>query len=153
MVSWFATFGDLGQIRTQAGDAKQSYTIPWPFDAMPSDRRATLYLVLRDGRGGVDWMTRGVFVCDPFLAAPVIESIEPAAAKPASTVTISGSGLDQVIDVKLGVHWLADVRFDSERRVLTGIVPSDAPAGTAQLTVRGRSCLPDPSSSLEVLAP
>lgn len=148
--SWFSTFGDFEAARSPAGEALQSFGVPWPFDELPADRRGAIHAVLRDGRGGASWIKRGFFVCDPNLAPPAIAAVEPAGAPPASTVSIRGTGLDRVIDVRLGAGWLADVRYDAAGGALTGIVPSDTPAGPALLTVRGEGCGQDPAVEYSV---
>ncbi len=148
--SWFSTLGDFDAPRTLAGDDSQRFTIAWPFDELPADRRGTMFLVLRDGRGGASWARRGLFVCDPFLEPPTIAEVEPPLVPPSGKVTIRGGNLAQVIDVKLGTGWLANVSYDAEEEKLTGVVPSETEPGPQSLVVRGKSCRDDPAVSYEV---
>ncbi|HCF62181.1 MAG TPA: hypothetical protein DFS52_29845, partial [Myxococcales bacterium] len=149
----FSTLGDFEVPRTLAGDDSQRFTIPWPFDSLPADRRGTMFLVLRDGRGGASWARRGLFICDPFLDPPTIAAVEPPLVPPSGKVTIRGENLAHVIDVKLGTGWLANVRSDAAGGKLTGVVPSGTAPGPQPLVVRGKGCRDDPATVYEVGIP
>jgi len=150
LVSWFSTAGLFSVTRTPAGDDSQRFIVPQPFDEPPAGGRVTLYAVLRDGRGGVDWLQRGLFVCDPFREAPTIVSVEPASGPPQTTVALRGERLDDVIDVALGTGYLSSVRWDPDLEALVGTVASDAAPGPTKLVVRGKGCRPDPEAAFEV---
>jgi len=148
--SWFSTAGSFEASRSEEGLAYQTFTPPNLFDAMPPDRSATLWVVMRDGRGGVDWQPRSAFFCDPFLAAARVDAISPASGPTATIVTLRGAGLEGVLDVQVGAAWLANLHYQAGTDVLTGFISSETPAGTQQVTVRGKSCLPDSQTSFEV---
>jgi hypothetical protein len=151
--SWFATSGTLGTPRTVDAEAQQRLTMPFLFEETPADRRALLYLVLRDGRGGTDVMTRGLFICEPFAEAPSIESMDPARGPPRTVVQVRGPGVSEALDVAIGDGYLADGHFDASKGAFIGSIPSDTPVGPSALRVRGRSCMADPEVSFEVTAP
>lgn len=64
LVSWFTTAGALASDRTRGLDESVAWELPRAGDA-PGHRRAFVYLVLRDGRGGISWVAREVRLASP----------------------------------------------------------------------------------------
>ena len=59
--SWFTTAGAFERERTRAFDQEQIWTAPGDADhPLPESGRVFLYTVLRDARGGIDWIRREV---------------------------------------------------------------------------------------------
>jgi hypothetical protein len=153
IISWFATVGGMTNERDLIDATTQSLYIPLAFDAMPADRRAEMWLVLRDSRGGVDVMTRGLFLCDMSIPPPVITAVTPASGPPGTLVQITGTGLEDILDVALGSGWIAAGHWDATAGAFVGSIPSDAAVGVQPLVARGKGCDPDLESSFEVTAP
>ncbi|MBI5547627.1 MAG: hypothetical protein HY901_27405 [Deltaproteobacteria bacterium] len=155
-VSWFSTVGELRfprNLEGEDGDQRQELSTPFVLQHVPEDRRATLWAVLRDGRGGVETMVRGLLLCDPFLAPPTLTSLEPASGPPGTLVKVRGEGMESVLDVALGDGWLAAGKWDATAGAFVGSVPSDTPPGPAQVVARGLGCDADPVASFLVTAP
>jgi hypothetical protein len=151
-VSWFSTLGELDQVRTDEGDPRQRFRMPEPFEALPASRTGGLYLVMRDGRGGADFLSRPLLVCEPLAPAPTLDAVEPATASPGAQVVIRGAGLADALDVRLGDRFL-EGGFDPSTGSWVATIPGDATAGSSALTVRGRQCAADPHISLQVTSP
>ncbi len=66
LYSWFATAGSLDGLRTRDARDPQLWIAPTDKkdDPAPADGRVFLYAVVRDGRGGIDWVMREVHVLD-----------------------------------------------------------------------------------------
>ena len=155
ILSWFSTAGDLDYVRTLFGNDQtlQRLSLPFLFEKLPGDRLVSLQVVLRDGRGGVDALARSLYLCNPALAAPSIASVDPPSGPPGTVVKLTGQGLDDLLDVKLGPGWLGDGRWDASRGAYLGTVPAGAPAGLQALMARGKGCALDPVSSFTVTSP
>jgi hypothetical protein len=149
--SWFVTTGELATQRTPAEEAEdQTLVAPFLFSSVPASRRGTMYAVLRDGRGGADWMVRGLFICDPNLPAALLSSVSPGRGPPGTQVTLKGEGLSDALDVRAGSGFLTGA-YDPAVGAFVGTIPLDAPAGPMSLAVRGASCRADPESVFEVV--
>lgn len=62
--SWFGTAGSLESHRSHGLDETVAWDLPRK-EEVPASRRAFVYLVVRDGRGGVSWVVREVLLASP----------------------------------------------------------------------------------------
>ncbi len=146
MISWFTTRGHLSQARTEEGQS-QGFVMPVPFEEMPASRAATLFLVLRDGRGGAAWMSRPIFFCDPLAEAPTVEAVEPAAPAAGQQFTLRGQRLEDALEVSFAGA-IVDGGYDPIQRAWVGQLPELPPGRPPTLRITGRSCSGDPALSL-----
>ncbi|HEY0838915.1 MAG TPA: hypothetical protein VGD74_01890, partial [Vulgatibacter sp.] len=58
--SWYASAGTIERLRTRATTEPAAFTAPTgkKDDPLPASKRIFVWTVVRDGRGGVDWVTR-----------------------------------------------------------------------------------------------
>jgi hypothetical protein len=154
ILSWFATSGDLDYARTLYGNdaTVQRLTLPFVLQKLPEDRLVTLFVVLRDGRGGVDSLSHQLYLCDPFRPAPTVTAIDPPAGRVGTQVKISGAGLDALLDVKVGSAWLADGKWDGDSGAYVGTIPANLAPGLQSVMPRGQGCAEDPVAVFEVTA-
>lgn len=61
LVSWFADAGEYDQERTSDANPDNGYSPP-ELDDGEDEREVRMWVVLRDGRGGIDWYQQGLIV-------------------------------------------------------------------------------------------
>jgi hypothetical protein len=97
LAAWYSTTGRFSQQRTALREAvKTVLTAPGTVtdDPIPERRTGSLYVVLRDTRGGQSWQSYPLFICDSSLVEP-----EPMKVTWGPQVVVEGSNLDQLLDV------------------------------------------------------
>ncbi|MDX2015715.1 MAG: IPT/TIG domain-containing protein [Myxococcaceae bacterium] len=141
--AWYSSHGRFSAERfdTETGETV-SFIAPgsmeFPEDPVPERRQGTLWLVVRDDRGGQSFERYPFFVCDPALPNPVVQSITPPAT-PDGQVVVTGENLSGVLDVVVGDAALARGAFSQASQTYLGDAPS-LPSGSYPVTVRGRNC-------------
>ncbi len=139
IAAWYSTSGrfseerialrsEVPELYTAAGSAKEP---------LPERRSQTLYVVVRDTRGGQAWTSYPLFLCDRALPLPSASAVEPARATAGSDLTLRGSNLDSVLDVVVG--GVALRRLSCSNTECVGELPPLQP-GTHAVTLRGKSC-------------
>lgn len=139
VLSWFTSAGALDKSRTVDSDPDQFFTAPDGSSddaqhAISSGRGFTLWVVLRDGRGGTDWAALPGLLCDPSLPAIELTS----ATTDGTSVTLSGAHLDLLVDASLDGQPLSGTY-----QAASGSFVARLPAGTHgrhPVLARGRSC-------------
>ena len=76
----------------------------------------------------------------------------PASGPPGTLVQITGTGLEDILDVGIGSGWIAAGHWAATAGAFVGSIPSDATVGVQSLIARGKGCDPDLESSFEVTA-
>ncbi|MCA2979403.1 MAG: IPT/TIG domain-containing protein [Myxococcaceae bacterium] len=141
--AWYSSGGRFGAERfdTETGEAV-TFTAPgsaaFPDDPVPERRQGTLWLVVRDDRGGQSFERYPFFVCDPSLPNPVVQSITPPTA-PGGQVVVTGENLASVLDVVVGDVALGRGGFVAASQTYVGDAPA-VPPGSYVVTVKSRSC-------------
>ncbi|MCU0698615.1 MAG: IPT/TIG domain-containing protein [Myxococcaceae bacterium] len=141
--AWYSSHGRFSAERfdTETGETV-SFIAPGstelPEDPVPERRQGTLWLVVRDDRGGQSFERYPFFVCDPSLPNPVVQSITPPASADGQVV-VTGENLSAVLDVVVGDAALGRGSFNQTSQTYVGDVPS-LPSGSYPVTVRGRNC-------------
>lgn len=141
--AWYSSSGRFSRERfdATAGDAT-SFIAPgstdFPEDPVPERRTGTIWLVVRDNRGGQSFDRYPFFVCDPSLPNPVVRSIEPPAT-PDGQVVVTGEHLNAALDVVVGEVALGRGAYNAALGTFVGDVPSLGP-GSYPVKVRGRNC-------------
>lgn len=152
----YSTTGRFEQERLEVGSGTaQSFEPPTgkKTDPKPDDRRGTLWVVLRDTRGGQSPYTFPFFLCDPSLAAPEVTGLSPTngPANGSQRVTFSGRNVSSILDITVGGKAVLDARYDADRDVFEGTVPT-LDAGDHEVVVRGKHCA-DASSAITYRSP
>jgi hypothetical protein len=144
--SWFSTAGNFIEVRTTAGDTGQFFIAPLDTsdDPVPANRTFSLWVVVRDGRGGEDWASLSGFVCDPSLPSVQFGS---ASVEANNRVHISGTHLDQILDVSLGGLPLRGGYDPTTDQFLSTLLPGGS--GGLPLLLRGKNCN-DATGTLQV---
>jgi hypothetical protein len=108
---------------------------------LPTDRGGTVWVVVRDTRGGESWVQYPLFICDSTLPAPAVTGISPTSgvANGSTVLTLQGENLSSVLDVALGDGALRATSYFAANQTFRGLVPP-LPSGSYPVTVRGRDC-------------
>ncbi len=142
--AWFSTSGrfNYGRIALR-GKIEGIFTAPGsrdnPLDLLPLKRTGIFQVVMRDTRGGQTWMEQPFFVCDPFMAPPVLTAVRSPAVR-GDPVVLEGKNLQSVLDVLLGGVPLKQGVVDSMTGNWEGLVPPSLAAGTYRLRLHGKEC-------------
>lgn len=143
LVAWYSTAGRFSEERTAMREAvKTVFTAPGGSDAkdpVPERREGSLYVVLRDTRGGQAWATVPFYVCDAARPAPRITRVGwPATA--ADPVVLEGSDLEQVLDVVVDGAALEDGVYSPTSGTWRGFLRAGAEVGAPRGTYTTRAC-------------
>ncbi|MBS2029636.1 MAG: hypothetical protein JST54_17165 [Deltaproteobacteria bacterium] len=139
--SWFTSAGSLAQDRTTDNDTtvQQFLNIPDGVGdgiehVIPGDRHFTLWVVVRDGRGGEDWQALPGIVCDPSAPAATLSAAQLVNGE----IFASGDHLDAIIDATLDGQPILG-SYQSSLDAFVGRLPAGA-QGTHTLEVRDLGC-------------
>ncbi len=144
VAAWYSTNGRFSQERLDLDEGPDTiFLAPGsaevPEDPVPERRFGTVWLVLRDGRGGQGFATLPFFVCDDALPEP--ELTEVIAPAPGDTrVIVKGTNLASALDVVAGGVALARGAFSPGRNAFVGDVPPELLPGMYPLSVRTKRC-------------
>ncbi len=141
LAAWYSTSGRYSEPRTALRESvKTTFTAPGGADRddpVPSSRQGSLYVTLRDTRGGQTWAEFAFFVCDEGLPEPQVKQLTwPTNA--ADPVTLEGEGLDSLLDVLVNGVPLSG-RLVSSRWESNGTVPV-LPSGSSTVTYSTKRC-------------
>lgn len=153
--AWYSSAGRFSRERFDATAADATTFIApgsmeFPEDPVPERRTGTIWLVVRDNRGGQSFDRYPFFVCDPALPNPTLTSITPPAT-PDGQVVVTGENLSAVLDVVVGDVALGRGAYNQALGTFVGDVPA-LPSGSYPVTVRGRNCN-DATTSLRYVVP
>lgn len=143
VVAWYSTMGRFTELRTALREnVKTSLQAPGgtdPLDVVPEKRSGTMWVVLRDTRGGENWQQWPMFVCDESAEAVKLSSIEwPASV--GEPVVVHGEGLGSVLDVIVDGQALENGRFSPTANSWQGTLPAGTELGTARGEVWTKRC-------------
>jgi hypothetical protein len=141
--AWYSSHGRFTAERfdTETGESVGFIapgSMEFPDDPVPERRQGTLWLVVRDDRGGQSFERYPFFVCDPSLPNPVVQAVMPPVT-PDGQVVVTGENLSAVLDVVVGDAALARGSFNAASQTYVGDAPA-LPSGSYPVTVRGRNC-------------
>jgi hypothetical protein len=143
LVAWFSTLGRFDHEHTALReDVKTTLSAPGgtdKTDPVPDKRTGTLWTVLRDTRGGVNWFSWPMFVCDPTLPEPVVSSVDwPTVA--GGDVVLHGAQLDSVLDVIVDGQALGQGSYSPATGLWSGQLPASVDVGARRGEVRSKTC-------------
>jgi hypothetical protein len=137
--AWYSSAGRFDQARFDLDTGSDTvFTAPGspdiPEDPVPDKRGGTVWLVLRDDRGGQAFSTIPFFVCDDSLPAPMVTMVTTET----TTVAVSGSNLTSILDVVAGGIALPRGGFNGS--VYRADLPPSLASGSYPVTVRTKAC-------------
>jgi len=141
LAAWYSTSGRFTEDRTTVREAvKTVFTPPGvdPKDPMPAGRKGTLWVVLRDTRGGQSWQQRRFVVCDASRPAPKVTAIRAGPTRD-FPLTVEGEHLDELVDVVLDGVALKDGAYSPATGTWIGGLGTIA-SGAHGVTVHGTNC-------------
>lgn len=141
--AWYSSSGRFSRERFDVTESDATTFIApgsaqFPEDAVPERRTGTIWLVVRDNRGGQSFDRYPFVVCDESLPNPVVTSITPPST-PDGPVVVMGSNLNAVLDIVIGDAAVGRGTYNSALASYVGEAPV-LPSGNYAVTVRGRNC-------------
>lgn len=142
VASWYSTSGRFDQARVDVtGGAVTKFIVPGssavPEDPVPEKRTGTIWVVVRDGRGGQFFEALPFFICDD-SPMPTITALE-APVTPGDPLVARGTNLAGTLDLIIGGAALSRGSYSPATDVFVADVPM-LPSGTYPVTVRSKSC-------------
>ncbi len=143
LAAWYSTAGRFSHTRTALReDVKTLLTPPGSgdaTDAVPADRAGTLWVVVRDTRGGQSWRQWPMYVCDATLPEPRITTVEwPTGSR--AKVVLRGDDLGSILDVSVDGVALEQGAFVASRGTWEGSLPEGVPLGISRGELTTRTC-------------
>ncbi len=140
MAAWFSTGGRFTEPRTALREGvKTVFTSPGgKGDPVPGTREGSLWIVLRDTRGGQAWQQVPFVVCAKGLPTPNVTDVR-APSNPAFPVAIDGQHLEYLVDVLVGETALVGGGLNAATGFWEGKLPP-LPKGTYPVDFLSRSC-------------
>jgi len=142
VASWYSTSGRFDQARIDVSSgAVTKFIVPGstqvPEDVVPEKRTGTVWVVLRDGRGGQHFEAMPFFVCDD-SATPVLKKIE-APMVSGDPLVATGDAMAGTLDLVVGGAALGHGSYSPSRDAFIADVPV-LPSGTYPVTLRSKNC-------------
>lgn len=153
--AWYSSAGRFSRERFDATVRDETTFIApgspdFPEDPVPERRAGTIWLVVRDSRGGQSFDRYPFFVCDEALPNPVVRGITPPAT-PDGQVVVTGDDLSAALDVVVGDVALGRGTANASAGTFVGDAPA-LPPGSYPVRVRGRNCR-DADTGLRYVVP
>jgi hypothetical protein len=143
LMAWYSTAGRFSEARTAMREGvKTVFTAPGgddPKDPVPASREGTLFIVLRDTRGGQSWVEVPFYVCDASRPAPKVTQVTWP-TNPGEPVVLSGTDLEQVLDVIVDGVALEDGAYSPTNGTWRGFLPAGVEVGVARGGFLTRAC-------------
>ena len=142
MVSWYSTSGRFDQARGDVTTgAPTTFIVPGstevPDDPVPEKRTGTMWLVMRDGRGGQHFETLPFFLCDDSPTPKITRVEAPTVA--GDPLVATGENMSGALDLIIGGAAIPHASYSPGRDAFIGDVPV-LPAGTYPVELRAKNC-------------
>jgi len=142
VVSWYSTSGRFDQARIDVSNgAETQFIAPGssevPDDPVPEKRTGTIWMVMRDGRGGQHFEVLPFFICDG-SATPTLTGLQ-APASPGEPLVATGVNMSGTLDLIIGGVAIARGSYSPGRDAFLGDVPT-LPPGTYPVELRAKNC-------------
>ena len=138
VVSWYSTSGRFDQARVDVTQGKSTeFIVPGslevPEDPVPEKRTGTIWLVMRDGRGGQHAEVLPFFICDdsPTPRLTRLDAADPLVA--------TGENMAGTLDLIIGGVAVSHGSYSPSRDVFISDVPA-LPPGTYPVELRAKNC-------------
>lgn len=143
LMAWYSTAGRFSEERTaMREDVKTVFTAPGgddPKDPVPAGREGTLFVVLRDTRGGQSWEEVPFYVCDAARPAPRVTQVTwPSSAT--DPVVLTGTNLEQLLDVVVDGVALENGAYSPASGTWRGFLPAGVEVGSPRGSFLTRAC-------------
>jgi hypothetical protein len=142
VVSWYSTSGRFDQARVDlAKGPATNFIAPGskeiPDDPVPEKRTGTIWLVMRDGRGGQHFETLPFYVCDD-SPTPTLTRLE-APTVSGDPIKATGENMAGTLDLVIGGVALTRASYSPGTNAFLGDVPV-LPSGTYAVELRAKNC-------------
>lgn len=142
VVSWYSTSGRFDQARVDVSTgAPTQFIVPGseavPSDPIPEKRTGTIWLVMRDGRGGQHFEVLPFYVCDD-SPTPVVTRLE-APVRPGDPLVATGENMSGALDLIIGGAAISRASYSPGSDAFIGDVPVLAP-GSYPVELRAKNC-------------
>ncbi len=138
--AWYSTSGRFDQARVDLKSGSPTLFIApgaSADDPVPEKRTGTVWVVLRDGRGGQHTETLPFYVCDD-SPVPVITEVR-APVNSGGPVVVKGTNISSVLDVVIGGVALTRASYSPGLDAFVGDAPM-IPPGQYEVSVRTKAC-------------
>lgn len=140
--AWYSSSGRFSQARFDVYESPETdFVAPGsteaPDDPVPERRTGTVYLVVRDSRGGQAFKQYPFYVCDDSPAPKVTALAPPSGTE--DRVVVTGENLASALDIVVGDVALAEGSYSPGRQAFLGAPPA-LPSGTYPVRVRAKNC-------------
>lgn len=142
--AWYATSGRFNTLRIALrSEVKGLYTAAgdpeFPIDVVPAKRTGSFFVVMRDTRGGQDWIEQPFWLCD--VAEPDI-TVTAVRSPPTKNelVVLEGTSLAGLLDVEVGGIGLAQGAFNASTGNWEAVLPSALMPGIYPVKVHPKNC-------------
>ncbi len=136
LAAWYSTSGRYSERRTALReDVHTVFTAPGTLkdDPVPNKRTGTVYVTLRDTRGGQSWQSYPLFICDPQLSEAV-----PTKVTFGDRLEVEGENLSSLLDVVVSGAAVKG-SYDASSSRWVGAAPTLA-SGPWQVTFTSKRC-------------
>lgn len=142
VASWYSTSGRFDQARIDVSKgAPTEFIVPGssevPDDPVPEKRTGTIWVVMRDGRGGQHSEVLPFFICDS-SPTPKLTGLQPPAS-PGDPVVATGENMAGTLDVLIGGVPMSRGSYSPGRDAFLGDAPV-LPSGPHSVELRAKNC-------------
>ena len=155
--AWYSTSGRFKTLRVALRtDVHQEFTVAgdpeFPLDVVPNKRTGTFYVVMRDTRGGQDWLEQPFWICDITEPEAMITAVKSPAVR-GELVIIEGTQLEGLLDVEVGGVGLTRGAFNAATGSWEALIPPTLAPGSHPMTFHRKNCRPIAGTSFMLTVP
>jgi hypothetical protein len=142
VVSWYSSSGRFDQARVDLAKGQPTtFIVPGskeiPEDPVPEKRTGTIWLVMRDGRGGQHAETLPFYICDD-SPTPTLANLQ-APTSAGDPIVATGDNMAGTLDLVIGGVALTRASYSPGSNAFLGDVPV-LPSGTYAVELRAKNC-------------
>lgn len=148
--AWYSTSGRFNTLRVALrSEVKAQFTVAgdpeFPRDVVPPRRAGTFFVVMRDTRGGQDWVEHPFWICDPTEPDAVVTKVRSPAVK-GEPVVLEGMLLQGLLDVEVGGVGLTRGSVNTSSGNWEALIPPALAPGTYPVKLHRKNCVAVTSS-------
>ncbi len=142
VVSWYSTAGRFDQARVDVTTGTPTNfiapgSVEVPEDPVPEKRTGTVWLVMRDGRGGQHFEVFPFYICDD-SPTPTVTRLQPPMAA-GDPLVATGENMAGALDLVIGGLALTRASYSPGQNAFLGDLPV-LPPGTYAVELRAKNC-------------